>query len=270
VRKKIRVIVVDDEESERKRLVAYLKAEPDVVVVELRGGPETAEALNRLVPDALFLDVQLGQICGFDLLSALDTTSLPKVVLVTASREYAVKAFEFEATDYLLKPVDPARLSETLRRVRTALRRDLDDSNHPVISSIQQLLRGRLGGHSARYLDRLIVHERGRLYFIKVTDIEWLEAEDNYVKVHTGRTSHLIRQTLRQLQEKLDPDQFARIHRSTIVSLDQIREIQLGVGRDRIVVLQSGVHLRLSERYGRQLERRTRGGGALSGQTKDS
>jgi two-component system, LytTR family, response regulator len=254
VTRKIRVIVVDDEESERERLVAFLKAEPDVEVVELRGEPETAEALNRLVPDALFLDVQLSQICGFDLLSALDAAGLPKVVLVTASREHAVKAFEFEATDYLLKPVEPARLSEALRRVRTALQRELDDGNQ----------------HSARYLDRLMVHERGRVYLIKVADIEWLEAEDNYVRIHTGRISHLIRQTLRGLQEKLDPDQFARIHRSTIVNLDQVREIQLGVGRDRIVVLQSGLHLRLSEQYGRQLERRTRVGGALSGHTKDS
>ncbi len=268
--RKIRVIVVDDEESERERLVTYLKAEPDVEVVALRGEPETAEALNRLAPDALFLDVQLGQICGFDLLSALDTRSLLKVVVVTASRDHAVKAFEVEATDYLLKPVDLGRLSEALRRVRAALQRDLDDSSQHVISSIHQLLRGRLGGPSARFLDRLMVHERGRLYFIKVTDIEWLEAEDNYVKIHAGRASHLIRQTLRRLQENLDPDRFARIHRSTIVNLDQIREIQLGVGRDRIVVLQSGSHLHLSERYGRQLERRTRGGGSLNGHTKGS
>lgn len=105
-----------------------------------------------------------------------------------------------------------------------------------MISSIRQLLRGPLGGRSARYLDRLTINERGRLYFIKVSDIEWLEAEDNYVRVHTGRASHLIRQTLSGLQQKLDPGRFARIHRSRVVNLECIREIRLGVGKDRIVV----------------------------------
>lgn len=264
--RKIRVVVVDDDDLERERLVAYLKAEPDIEVLDtLRGKPKTAAVLNRLVPDALFLDVQLRDLCGFQLLSALDAASFPKLILVTASRDHAVKAFEFEATDYLLKPVEPARLTEALRRVRAALQRESDDSNH-VISSIQQLLRLRPGNHPVDYLDRLMVNERGRLYFIKVSDIEWFEAEDNYVRIHTGRASHLIRQTLGRLQEKLDPSRFARIHRSTIVNLDCIREIQLGVGSDRIVILHRGLHLRLSQRYGRELERRTRGGGALSSQ----
>lgn len=260
MKRHLRIAVVDDEDSERKRLVAYLNAEPDVEAVELRSGPKTAVTLNRLVPDALFLDVQLRSGCGFDLLSSLDASRFPKLVVVTASREHALKAFELEATDYVLKPVDPARLSEALRRVRASLQRELDDSNK-VILSIQQLL----GKHSVRYLDRIMVNERGRLYFIKVSDIEWLEAEDNYIRIHTSRASHLIRQTLGRLQERLDPDRFARIHRSTIVNLDSIREVQLGVGRDRIVILQRGMHLRLSERYGRELERRTRGGATSGG-----
>lgn len=268
--RKIRVIVVDDEDLERERLVTYLKAEPDLeVLAALPGKPKTAAILNRLAPDVLFLDVQLRDRCGFELLSALDGANEPKLVLVTGSREHAVKAFEFQATDYLLKPVEPTRLAEALRRVRNAIQREFDD-NSDVISSIQELLRVRLESHPVDYLERLMVNERGRLYFIKVSDIEWLEAEDNYVRIHTARASHLIRQTLGGLQEKLDPARFARIHRSTIVNLDHIREIQLGVGLDRIVILHRGLHLRLSERYGRELERRTRGGGALSGHTNES
>jgi two-component system LytT family response regulator len=269
VRRKIRAVIVDDEGPERERLVAFLNTETDIeVIAALRGNPTAAATLNRLAPDALFLDVQLRDRCGFELLAGLDAGSVPKIVLVTASREHAVRAFEFGATDYLLKPVNPVRLAEALRRLRSALQRELDDTNN-VISSIQQLLRGRLVGHPTRYLDRLMVNERGRLYFVKVSDIEWFEAEDNYVRIHTVGASHLIRQTLSRLQEKLDPSRFARIHRSTIVNLDTIREIQLGVGRERIVILHRGVHLRLSERYGRELERRTRGGGALSGHTKE-
>lgn len=265
----MRVVIVDDEDTERERLVTYLNAEPDIEIMDAhRGNAKTAATLNRLVPDVLFLDVQLRDRCGFELLAALDAAIVPKIVLVTASREHAVRAFEFGATDYLLKPVEPARLSEALRRVRATLQRESDDRDD-VISSIQRLLRGRPGGNPTRYLDRLMVNERGRLYFVKVSDVEWFEAEDNYVRIHTGRASHLIRQTLSHLQEKLDPSRFARIHRSTIVNLDSIREIQLGVGRERIVILHRGVHLRLSERYGRELERRTRGGGVLSGNTKE-
>lgn len=264
----MRVAVVDDDASARRLLLTYLKAEADIeVVCALRGGPDTAATVLRLAPEALFLDVQLRDLDGFQLLSALDPATLPKVVFVTAAPEFAVKAFEMGAVDYLLKPVEPKRLAEALQRVRTVLQRK--DEGGRVIASLEQMLRDRLGpaanGHATRYLERLMVNERGRLYFLKVSEIDWLEAVDNYVRIHTGRVSHLVRETLSGLQGQLDPDRFLRIHRSAIVNLDCVREIQLGVGRDRIVVLQSGSHLRLSERYRRELERRTRAGGPVSG-----
>jgi len=264
VKKTLRVSVLDDDASARDLLVGCLREEPGIEVVDaFRSGRRTVSTLRKLQPDICFLDVELRFMDGFEVLSALNQRQPPRVVFVTASPEHAVRAFELGAVDYLLKPPDAARIGEALRRARLAL--GTQPGNDRIVASIERLLQRKstapsANGSSNGYNERLMISERGRFYFLKVSEIDWIEAVDNYVRIHAGRETHLIRQTLSGLYAQLDPVRFARIHRSTIVNLDRIREIQLGIGRDRIVVLVSGMHLRLSEGYRRELERRTRAG----------
>ena len=254
--RKLRVVVIDDEPLERGRLLLQLDAAPDVEVVgAFPGDWNTVEAVRRLAPDVIFLDVKFQACSGFELLSALGPRGLSKVVFVTAEREHAVRAFEVGALDYIIKPVDPERLEIALTRARSGAGLDLEEQAKGLVSKLERLVRRKNGAETyPSFLERFPVKEGGRVYFVRASAIDWIESADNYIRLHTGGTTHLIRKTLAQVETELDPTKFARIHRGSIVNLDRVREIQPGIGRYRLVLLENGAQLRLSERYHQRLE----------------
>lgn len=252
--RKIRAVVVDDEGLTRAQLSGFLSAEPDFEIVGIcSAGREAIALLKRASPDVVFLDVQLPDTGGFDVLAALDPHDLPLVVFVTAHGQYAPRAFELGVIDYLLKPFDSRRFGVALARVRKELRRDGMAAN-PATSAAP--------GHPqpGHILDRIMVRDRGRVYLVRTLDIDWIESADNYVRIHVAKDIHLIRSSLKHLGPCLDAGRFARIHRCTIVNLDRVREIQPGVGREHIVILKDGTRLKLGHRYRRYLEKQTEPG----------
>ena len=246
--KALRTLIVDDEPLARRRLARLLKAESDVVVVgECGDGESAVQALARLTPDLLLLDVRLPGMDGLGVLDAIDArpSRRPAVVFVTAYDRYAVAAFEREAVDYLLKPVDGERLHAAVERARRRLRR----------SGPGELARGlsALRNGDASPAERLLVMTRGRGVFIRTAEIEWIEAAGNAVRLHVGAAAHRVRGPLTRLLQRLDRDRFRRVNRSSVVNVDRVKEIQPWFHGDGIVVLESGRRVRLSRRYRSQL-----------------
>jgi len=248
----IRILVVDDEPPARRKLIGFLQAEDDVEVVgEAGSGPEALEAIVALRPDAVFLDVQMPEMDGFEVLQAIDADRRPAVIFATAYDRFALRAFEVSALDYLLKPFDRGRLRQSLDRLRSQL-----TGTGELTSKLDRLL-----GHlhrERRWAQRIMVRSQGRVIFVSVSEIDWIESAANYVELHVGRRSHLLRETLRTLEERLDPTRFVRVHRSAIVNIDRVREIHPFAKNDFVVVLegQAGeVRVRMSRRYRDNLER---------------
>jgi len=229
----IRAVVVEDEPLAIRRLRRLLRGEPDVRIVAACGDAASARtAIDRHAPDLLFLDVQLPGADGFALLKEVAAERRPAVIFVTAHERYAVPAFAHEAVDYLLKPIDPERFRAAVARARRRLGR-----------------RETTAGDGTPPLVRLLVHERGRAFFVRVDEVDWFEAAGNYVRLHVGRATHRVRLPLARLEARLDRRQFRRINRSYIVQLDRIRELQSWFHGDSVVILTSGTRLRLSRRY---------------------
>jgi len=228
----IRVLVVEDEPLAVRRLRRLLKSERDVNVVAVCGDVASARReIAARAPDLLLLDVQLPGSDGLALLAGLPAARRPAVIFVTAYERYAVPAFDHQAVDYLLKPIDPDRFRLAIARARRHLERT-DGAAAP-----------------AAPLSRLLVRERGRAFFVRLEDVDWFEAQGNYVRVHAGRASHRLRASIGALEPQLDPRHFRRINRSQIVALDRVRELQPWFHGDGVVILTSGVRLRLSRRY---------------------
>lgn len=257
--------MVDDEVLARKRLLRFLRTESDVEIVEAcANGRQAIAAIRRTRPDVVFLDVQMPELDGFEVVRSLDRERPPLVVFVTAYNEHAVRAFEVRALDYLLKPFGLERFQRAFERVRLELERDTQDYSKRLMTWLEQFARDRDAGEDRveparrRWLDRLMIKTGGRVFFLKVGELDWLEAADNYVRLHVGKEVHLVRETLTALESSLDPSQFARIHRRAIVNLDRIREMHPGVARDYLVILKDGTELKLSHRYREALEERSR------------
>ncbi len=250
---KIRTLIVDDEPLARQRLRQLLDADPDIAVLGESGDGEQALAdVRELRPDLVFLDVQMPLLDGFGVLHGLaearDVTPLPVVIFVTAHDRYALKAFEVHALDYLLKPFDKTRFTTALARAKTQLRQGaaaLDQRLHDLLQSAL----GRRHGP-----ERLMVKSGGRIYFVRVADIDWIEAAGNYVRLHVGKDDHLLRESLTALEKKLDASRFVRVHRSTIVNIDRIREIQPAFNADYVIILEGGKELALSRSCRDRLE----------------
>ena len=237
----LRAIIVDDEPLARTALSRLLKRERDITVVGQCGDGESAvHAIRQMQPDLVFLDVQMPEMDGFQVVEAVGVEQMPVTVFVTAFDRYAVQAFDASAVDYLLKPFAPDRFSRALARARDSClgRQDL-----VAAQRLFSLLGSR---YSADYAQRLTVACNGRIQFVSVADIDWIEAEGNYARLHVGRRVYDIRETLQALMEKLDPREFIRIHRSTIVNVRSIREVQPWFQGSHIVLLQSGAELRMS------------------------
>jgi len=275
----MRVLIVDDEPIARRRISRLLKLEDDVQVVDEVGrGRDEVTAIRDTHPDLVFLDVQMPDMDGFAVVSALGTEALPAIIFITAYNEYAVKAFDVNAVDYILKPFDPERFRSAFQRARSHLEQKSSAEAGRRIKALleevlgeerAQALAAGAGGNGsgkgagvgataprARHLDRLMVKHDGRVYFVKVLDVDWFEAAGNYVRVHVGRVSHLIRETMHGIDSQLDPNQFARIHRAVIVNLDRIRELQPWFAGDYIVILMDGRQLKLSRTYREALQAR--------------
>jgi two-component system, LytTR family, response regulator len=238
----IRCLIVDDEPLARKRLRALLGDEPDISVVgECGTGRDAIQAIRERLPDLVFLDIQMPEVGGFDVLQAIGKEQTPVVIFVTAYDQHALKAFEVHALDYLLKPFTQARFKGALERARRQLATSDGREPDPRLTALIENLRS-----EESYVSRFLVRASSRVILVNATDVDWLESADNYVLLHVRDRTHLVRETMRGLEEKLSPKAFQRISRSVIVNLSRIKELQpMGKG-DYLVILADGTRLTMS------------------------
>jgi two-component system LytT family response regulator len=249
----MRVIIVDDEPLARERIRSLLQAEKDVeVLAEAANGEEGAAAVRAFAPDLVFLDIQMPGMGGFEMLRSLGRDPLPLVIFVTAYDQHALRAFEVHAQDYLLKPFKQARFRETLQRARAVLQ---SRESADVSSRLAALLAAPAPAlaPAPERLTRIPIRNGDRTTFVKTSQIDYAESAGNYVVLHVGKENHVVRETLTALEEKLDPRKFVRVNRSTLVNLDQIKEIQPLFKGEHVVLLQNGKQLPLT-RGVRELE----------------
>lgn len=253
----IRVLIVDDEPLARQGIRLRLEREPDMAIVgEADDGPSAVEEIRSLRPDLLFLDIQIPGLSGFEVLEQVSDACLPMVVFVTAHDAHALKAFDVHALDYLLKPFTEARFRETLSRARAEL---LSSEDFPVRRRMTALLDSlhqpqlRVSDGGVGWLRRFTVRDRNRILLVRTGEVEAIEAAGNYVELVCLGARHLIRQTLVELEARLDPVIFARIHRGTIINLEQVLEIRPEPHGNATVIMKSGAAYRLSRAYRKRL-----------------
>jgi two-component system, LytTR family, response regulator len=255
--RRIRTVIVDDEPPARRRIAELLAREPDVVVEgEFEKGTDALEAMEASVPDLLFLDVQMPELDGFAVLDRIAAASEPPpvTIFVTAYDTYALKAFEVRALDYLLKPFSDERFESALASARERiLAREKEALGEKILAMVETR-----EPSAHRFLDRVVIKNAGRVRFVDVGDIDWIEAAGVYVTIHEGSRDHLLRESLASLEARLDPVRFARIHRSAIVALDRVSELRHDERGNYRVVLRNGTSLRLSRRHRERLEHRMR------------
>jgi two-component system LytT family response regulator len=261
----IRTVIADDELAARNKLRRLLGAHRDVGIVgEATTGLEAIECVRRYSPDVLFLDIRMPEIDGLTALGTFDASRRPLVVFVTAYDAYAVRAFAEKALDYLLKPFDAERLAASLDRVRERL----ELAQRPSVATVREMIERAheevmsngvaANGASSEFLRRITVRSTGKIEIVLVSEIEWVEAAGNYVRLHTPNARPLLRETMRNLVERLDPAHFVRIHRGALVNLDTIVKIEPLVSGDCIVRLRSGMRLRMSRSFRQDVEARLR------------
>jgi two-component system LytT family response regulator len=247
----LRAVIVDDEELARRGIRTRLQRLSDVeVVAECGNGRQAIEAIRRYAPDLVFLDVQMPGKTGFDVIEEVGREVFPYVVFITAHDQYAIQAFEVNALDYLLKPIDDERFDLTFQRARDTLARDRDRDLGQRLASVL----GSIGTAGRKQPERIVVRSAGRVVFVKTAEIDWVEAAGDYVTLHLGRKSLLLRETIAELERKLLANGFRRIHRSAIVNAERIREMHpLDNGEYRILLC-DGTELKLSRSYRHQLQ----------------
>lgn len=242
---RIRVIIVDDEPLARDKLRVFLARHPQLELVgEASDGLEAVRIIDTLRPDLVLLDVQMPELDGFETLSALEQEPLPHVIFITAFDQYAVKAFELGALDYLLKPVAPDRFD-------LAMTRAIDELSSARPGALADRLTRALEAMapSRPRVERFLVKEKDRSRFVALSEVDWVEAAGNYLKLHTRGGTHLIRATMKEVEARVDPAAFARIHRTTLVNLARVKYLEPWSHGDQRVVLESGERLTLSRRY---------------------
>lgn len=246
----IRALVIDDEPLARDIIREMLQDEPEVEIVgESVNGREAVAAIRTHAPDLLFLDVQMPRMSGFEVLESLPPGRMPLVIFVTSYDQYAVRAFDVHAIDYLLKPFDRERFETALGRAKTHIRRTRSgDTDRRILALLEELKADQ------KHLERLVIKTGGRVIFLDLEEIDWIEAEGNYVNLHTEEKSHLLRETISNLETRIDPKKFVRIHRSAIVNINRIQELQPWFHGEYRVILLSGTQLTLSRNYREKLQ----------------
>jgi len=254
----LRVLIVDDEPAARRGVRLLLDGVPDVAVAgEAGDGLGAVRLIAETRPDVVFLDVQMPGCDGFEVIRRVGAAAMPVVVFVTAHDEHALRAFEVSAIDYLLKPYEDARFHAALGRARaeSARRRAgaLGDRLEQLLRALEKVPRP-AGEAAAGRADRILIKSSGEIYFLKVEEVDWIEAEGDYMKFHAGGRTHLLRETMARLESRLDPRRFVRIHRSTIVNIDRVRKMSPAFAGEYAVVLHDGTKLRLSRGYQDRLQ----------------
>jgi len=246
---KIRTLIVDDEPLARERIRHLLHKEPDIeVICECADGRDAVAAIGKYKPDLVFLDVQMPELDGFSVLDQLDRRALPAIVFVTAYDQFALRAFEVHALDYLLKPFDSGRFKKALERARERIQRQPSAELSRQVSEFLADLRP-----GPKQQNRLAIKSGGKVLFLKLDDIDWVEAADNYVNLHVGNESHLHRETMAALEARLPADKFMRISRSTMVNIERVKELQPMFHGEYTVILRNGTRLTLSRGYREKL-----------------
>jgi two-component system, LytTR family, response regulator len=246
----IRALVIDDEPLARAMIREMLEDDPEVEIVgECGSGHEAIEAIRTLAPDLIFLDIQMPELGGFEVLESFKGQGLPYIIFATAYDQYAVRAFEVNALDYLLKPFDKDRFNAAWLRAKSRIREDrMTEREQHILALLEELKAG------PRYLERLVIKTEGRVFFLDIDDVHCIEAEGNYVRVYNGQKTYLLRETISGLESQLDPKKFLRIHRSSIVRIDRIKELQPWFHGEYHVVLENGKKLTLSRNYRSNLQ----------------
>ena len=248
---KIRTVVVDDEPLACKRLEKLLKEDKDIELIKLcANGEEAIKTIKEESPDLVFLDIQMPEINGFDVLQNIDQDKAPLIIFVTAYDEYALKAFEVHALDYLMKPFKRERFNESLNRAKKALNRDNRDVITDKIENLLEYLEP-----ESEAISRILVKSSGRYFFLKACDIDWIESAGNYVRIHSGGNNYLIRETMINMEKKLDSDTFFRIHRSTIINVEKVKELEQWFHGDYQVVMYNEEKLTMSRNYKKLLDK---------------
>jgi two-component system, LytTR family, response regulator len=240
--KPLRLLIVDDEPLARAGMHRLLADDAEIDVVgECGDGAEAVVAIVEMQPDAVLLDIKMPELSGLDVVRTVGVDQMPLVVFITAYDEHALRAFELHALDYLLKPFDDERFAATIARLKQTFRtRAAAQLSEKLLHVLQDTPK------STRYLPRLVVRDNGRTLLLRTTDVEWIEAADYYAKIHIAGKSHLLRETMNELEARLDPDVFFRVHRSAIVNLEKVKEIQPYTRGEHVVIMHSGAKVRLS------------------------
>lgn len=246
--KKFSAIIVDDEHYAREIIKLLLVDEPDFDIVgECSNGAEAIKVINNLHPDLVFLDIQMPEIDGFEVIKNIDSDYTPHFIFVTAFDEYALRAFDVNAIDYLLKPYDDDRFRDALIKAKRHMEQyDFNKMNDKLSSLLTQIELKENDHINNQSISKIPVKNGSRIYFVNVDSVDWIEAADQYVKLHTGEKYHLIRESMNRLEEKLSTKSFFRIHRSTIINIDRVKELQPYSKGDYIVILINGTTLRMS------------------------
>jgi two-component system LytT family response regulator len=253
----VRTLIVDDERMARKRILTLLASDADVDVVgECTNGRDAVASIASEQPDLVFLDIQMPELDGFGVVQAVGVQRMPVTVFVTAFDQHALKAFEAHALDYLTKPFDRERFETSLGRAKQQVQlRAAANSARAAAEDREPALNARLVAllsdmeRRQQYAERLMVKNAGRVVFLRVEEIDWIEAAGSYVRLHVGRDGHLLHEGIAALMNRLDPSRFARVHRSTIVNLDRVREMQPWFHGDAIAILRDGTRLQVSRTY---------------------
>ncbi len=242
---KLRAIIVDDEPPARNKIRELIKSEQDVEIVdECANGREAVDSITSKSPDLVFLDIQMPELNGFEVIEAIGPDQFPAVIFVTAYDQYAVQAFEVHAVDYLLKPFDRQRFQTALNRVKDRLQSNRHDNLNQQLTSLLRQLKA-----PTKQTERFVVKSAGRVFFLKNDEIDWIEAAGNYVRLHVGNETHLLRETMNSIHKKLDPASFIRIHRSTFVNIEKIKELQPWFHGEYVVIMRDGTQLTMSRSY---------------------
>ncbi|MBZ5537413.1 MAG: LytTR family DNA-binding domain-containing protein [Acidobacteriia bacterium] len=241
----IRVLIVDDEVLARERIRDLLRGQSGYEVIgECSNGRDAVQKILELEPDLLFLDVQMPGLNGLDVVEAVGPGHMPVVIFVTAYDQYALKAFEVHALDYLLKPFDRPRFQKSLQRAQVQIQQQRTGNLDDRLRVLLEDLKG-----TRKFLDRLVVKDAGRIFFLKANEIDWVEAAGNYLRLHVGKESHLLRETMGRFEHQLDPNHFLRIHRSAIVNIERVKEFRPLFHGEYSVILRDGRQLTLSRAY---------------------